>query len=265
MLLAGQDSSDDDSPLFEDDGFDLYDPLEAWDEEPPTAVALSQPLPPSDESQPIPSSDESQVASQPLLPSDELPVASLPLVYIADDPWPLPPSDNPTSILPLDPSEVEFEPLDRLDTVSVASRRQAIIPVREKKRPRKPSPPRARRPPSEEQLDKFLSKGCGCSRSCYLQFERGYYITMREEANAMNKDHLDMFVKGQIVANTSFSDIVGPSHHHVATPRQRARATTFLHLGKRVCRETFLILHGIGKQEWLTAHYLHNHSDLCTF
>ena len=61
------------------------------------------------------------------------------------------------------------------DTVSVACRLKDLVPVKEKKRPRKPSPPRQRRPSSDEWLDRFLERGCGCASNCWKLFDREYY------------------------------------------------------------------------------------------
>ena len=57
---------------------------------------------------------------------------------------------------------------------------------------------------------------------------------------------LDMVVLGQIQAFTCMDTVVGPSHKHAPHQRQRARAQSLMHAGKRVCRDTFLALHAIG-------------------
>ena len=137
----------------------------------------------------------------------------------------------------------------KADTISYACRPQEIVPVRKKKRRRKPSPQRNKRLSSDEQLDKFLARGCQCENSCYTLFDREYYSLRRGEASERTKLELDFVILGEIMAFVDFnaSAVVGPSHKHVPTPRQRTRATTFLHAGKKICRETFLALHGIGK------------------
>ena len=72
-------------------------------------------------------------------------------------------------------------------------------------------------------------------------------MRQRDEANQLTRDELDMVVLGQIMAFTCMNEVVGPSHHHAPTQRQRARANTFFYHGKKVCRNTFMALHGIGK------------------
>ena len=84
-----------------------------------------------------------------------------------------------------------------------------------------------------------------------LKTSREYYRIRRGEAREFTKLELDFVILGQLMAFVNFdvSSIVGPSHKHVPTPRQRTRAGIFLHAGKKICRETFLALHGIGKNE----------------
>ena len=135
---------------------------------------------------------------------------------------------------------------DKPPTISFACRRQELVPVRDKRRPRKPSPLRNRRPSSDDLLEEFLSRGCRCASKCYRQFDRVYYGTRRDEANALTKDELDMVVLGQIMACMSVSPVVGPSHKHTPHRRQQVK-TTFFHQGKKICRDTFLALHGLGK------------------
>lgn len=82
------------------------------------------------------------------------------------------PTSSTSSSLPLVPSLIP-------PTVSFACRKGEIIPVKEKKRPRKPSPPRNKRPSSSQQLDNFLAKGCRCAGKCYQQFDREYFELMQ--------------------------------------------------------------------------------------
>ena len=90
-------------------------------------------------------------------------------------------------------------------------------------------------------------RGCCCASRCSEQFDRAEYVRRRDEAHQLTKDELDLVVLGQIMACTSLDEVVGPSHHHVRTYRLKMRTKIFHHLGKRICRSTFLILHGIGK------------------
>ena len=145
------------------------------------------------------------------------------------------------------------------DTISVACRLQDLVPVKEKKRPCKPSPSRSRRPSCDEWLDRFLERGCGCASNCFQQFDREYYCLKRDEANDLSRELLDMVVLGQIQAFTCMENVVGPSHKHAPHQRQRTRVQTLMHAGKRVCKETFLALHTLG------IHVYTKQIDLCTF
>ena len=69
----------------------------------------------------------------------------------------------------------------------------------------------------------------------------------RDEHLQLTRDQLDMVVLANIMAGICVEDVVGPSHNHAATQRQRTRVKFFYHLGKKICRSTFLVLHGIGK------------------
>ncbi len=69
----------------------------------------------------------------------------------------------------------------------------------------------------------------------------------RDEANSLTREELDMVVLGQIQAFLCVDDVIGPSHKHTPTQRKITRVNIFFHLGKKICRGTFLALHGIGK------------------
>ena len=131
--------------------------------------------------------------------------------------------------------------------MSFACKQQELVPVREKKRPRKPSPQRNKQLSPAEQLDEFLVRGCRCAGKCSEQFDREEYTEWRDEAFAMTRDELDKAVLIQIRCFTSMDDVVGPSHKHMPTQRQRTRAQFFYHAGRKICRDTFLIVNGIGK------------------
>ena len=108
-----------------------------------------------------------------------------------------------------------------------------------------PSPLRNKRPSSDHLLDGFLQRGCRCSSKCCLFFTREYYRTRRDQANSLATVELDMVVLGQIGACVN-DEVVGPSHHHTPTDE---RAPGQYSKGKRICRETFLTLHAIGKEK----------------
>ena len=130
--------------------------------------------------------------------------------------------------------------------VSFACKQHGLIPVKEKKRPRKPSPLRTRRRSSEVQLDDFFSNGCHCEKKCFKLFDKEYYNDTRNEAKALTRDELDML----LMAFVSVEQVVGPSHKHAPKTRERAMVKTFYHHGKPICRDTFLALHGIGNSPY---------------
>ena len=93
--------------------------------------------------------------------------------------------------------------------------------MREKKRPRNPSPERNKQASPDKQLDEFLRRGCCCASRCYQLFYREEYKKRRDEANSMSRDELDMLVLGNIMALASVDDVVGPSHKHTHQPSGR--------------------------------------------
>ena len=100
------------------------------------------------------------------------------------------------------------------DWISTACHLQDLIPVKEKKRPRKPSPPRQSRPFFNDWVDEFLARGCKCASKCSEQFDREYYSEKRDQANSLSWEMLDVVVLGQIQAFTGMDNVVGPSHKH---------------------------------------------------
>ncbi len=200
-------------PVF-DDEYDLYDPTEE----------------PTEEPEPLPS----------------LQSAPEPLLSLQSAPEPLPSLQSaPEPLLSLQSAPTSSG--SRESTTSTACRRRDLAPGIISKRPRKPSPPRQRQRSANEKLDEFISRGCRCAKKCHLQFSKKDYEGKRDEANYLTREELDMMLMGKIMALTQCSDVVGPSHRHAPTQRKKTRAT-FFHQGKKICRDTFLALHGIGKQ-----------------
>ena len=102
----------------------------------------------------------------------------------------------------------------------------------------------------DEKLASFLSKGCGCKfykgGPCYRQFDATHFRDIQDQCNSLTKDELDLVLLGQIMANISCLDVVGPRSKHAPSPRQRSRILVFYHHGAKICRDTFLMLHGVG-------------------
>jgi hypothetical protein len=111
--------------------------------------------------------------------------------------------------------------------------------------PHTPSRGSSRKTP-EEKLADFLSNGCGCKAKCSGLFDAEYYQAKRDHCLSLTKQELDLVVLGQIMANIHTSSVVGPRYKNAPSPRQRSRVD-FYHHGQRICKVTFLILHGIGK------------------
>lgn len=100
---------------------------------------------------------------------------------------------------------------------------------------------------SDPQLTAFLVSGCGCKQDqgkpCFQSFPREHYESLRMQCAELTRNDLDLILFGQLSA--LLSTTASTQSHRPATSRQRS-SMTFYHRGIRVCRKTFLILHGIG-------------------
>ena len=99
----------------------------------------------------------------------------------------------------------------------------------------------------ETNIMEFVQRGCGCTMGrkgpCSALFTREHYQTMRADAAALTWSELNMVVMGEVMALTTMG-----SHN---------QTTIFQHRGHRVCRKTFLFLHGMGKRkfELIKSHF----------
>ena len=96
----------------------------------------------------------------------------------------------------------------------------------------------------------FLSRGCGCRLipgGCCHQFTQEHYEQVRSWCASLSRPELDMLLMGQIMSltNTSELSVHSTSYRHKEQERARSRMT-YYHQGLKVCRSTFLFLHGIG-------------------
>ena len=102
-------------------------------------------------------------------------------------------------------------------------------------------------------VEDFIVNGCSCqlgpnSTPCCQQFSADHYRELRCWCSEMTRGEKDMVIKAQVMALTDISTSTRHSleHRHASQERQKERAS-YLHQGLRVCRPTFLFLHGMGK------------------
>ena len=104
----------------------------------------------------------------------------------------------------------------------------------------------------ERKTQQFHEQGCGCkllkSGPCSSLFSVEHYMNMRANAAELSWAELNMVVMGQVVAFTCLDDDVlnSSKYRHAQKGREKC-STLFHHQGHRVCRKTFLFLHGIGE------------------
>ena len=92
----------------------------------------------------------------------------------------------------------------------------------------------------ERATTEFVRNGFGCRMGnkgpCSALFSRENYRAMRADAAALSWNELNMVLIGQVMALTAMAS--------------RNQVTVFQHHRHRVCRKTFLFLHGIGKRKF---------------
>ena len=108
----------------------------------------------------------------------------------------------------------------------------------------------------EQTVQGFLSRGCGCSivpGGCCQQFAPAHFEQMRSLCAALSRAELDLILMGQIMSLTNNSELTVNfmSHRHKRQERVHSNMTYF-HQGLKVCRATFLFLHGIGTKMFKT-------------
>ena len=81
--------------------------------------------------------------------------------------------------------------------------------------------------------------------ACCVQFTREQYEDIRDQCAELSHELLDGIVIGQIMAHIANGTIVGLRNRHTPSARKRAHMI-FYHHRVRICKETFLHLHGIG-------------------
>ena len=124
---------------------------------------------------------------------------------------------------------------------------------------------------SEDQIDPteypdieaFVNTSCGCdlapgNEPCSGLFSVQHYVTLRAQCCLLSKDELDMVLMGSIMSTINNGDHIHDGRHK---PAKRQRVTVnFMHESHKVCKKTFLFLHGIGKKRLQTvkSHYQTN-------
>ena len=103
------------------------------------------------------------------------------------------------------------------------------------------------------------SKGCGCKRDggkpCSAAFSREQFEYSRMQCAELSRAELDMAILGQLAA--LLISTPQTSGHRPSNQRHRTKMA-FHFNGKPTCRDTFLVLHGIGKridQIWSLSQY----------
>ena len=100
-------------------------------------------------------------------------------------------------------------------------------------------------------LSRFATTGCVCTKfkgkPCSLQFSCEYVESVRASCAELSHSELDMVIFGQLMACVNDSSSVSVVARHQESERLKSY-TSFFHRGKPVCRQMFLILHGISKK-----------------
>lgn len=99
----------------------------------------------------------------------------------------------------------------------------------------------------------YTEHGCSCTLGpdggpCCHQFSEEQYRDMRSQCAELSHEQLDLVIMGQIMAMTSTSDLTRHSITHRKKENRQLSYTSFYHHGLRICRKTFIFIHGIS--EW---------------
>ena len=103
----------------------------------------------------------------------------------------------------------------------------------------------------ERKVQEFVATTCGCNLvnngPCSSLFHVKHYLATRGETAELSWGELNLIILGEIMALTcSNKYTLNSKYRH--TPKERERSVTlFHHRGHRVCRKTFLFLHGVGE------------------
>lgn len=111
----------------------------------------------------------------------------------------------------------------------------------------------------ERKVQEFSVHGCRCRWKCSAQFNTEHYRAARANAAELSWNELNMAVMGQVMALTCCDQLTKHSTVHRHAPTEWQKATVlFHHHGQRVCRRTFLFLHGISDTKFkaIKEHYL---------
>ena len=104
-------------------------------------------------------------------------------------------------------------------------------------------------------IQSFVSSTCGCAvhndKPCSEQFTFDHYFEFRMQCKELTRVELDMALLGQLSAFTFSSEqtMRSTTYRHPSNSRQHSYSTfTLTHRGRKVCRKTFLFLHGISEK-----------------
>ena len=143
-----------------------------------------------------------------------------------------------------DTEDCEDEVSDIVDTKEVIEQAISVASIQ---------PPTVDDAESDMTIPRFMTDGCGCKHNdgqpCSNLFTAEQLQGSRLEANELSRDELDLVILGKLAAFLRV-DKARPQQH-------RAH---FLHGGQKVCKKTFLFLHGIGEMRLknLMKHFKQN-------
>lgn len=103
----------------------------------------------------------------------------------------------------------------------------------------------------ERDTQTFSEEGCSCvygpgGRPCCQHFSRQQYLDFRAQCAELSHAEMDMVLMGQVMALSESRDLTRHSLTHRKNENRQRGYMFFYHQGLRVCRKTFLFLHGIS-------------------
>ena len=142
-----------------------------------------------------------------------------------------------------DTEDCEEEVSDIVDTEEIIEQAISVASIQ---------PPIVDAAESDTTIPRFMTDGCVCEHNngqpCSNLFTAEQLQESQLECKELSRDKLDLVILGKLVAFLRVDK---------ARPQQRAH---FLHEGQKVCKNTFLFLHGIGEMRLknLIKHFKQN-------
>ena len=84
------------------------------------------------------------------------------------------------------------------------------------------------------EVQRFMRDGCGCNAMCSAQFDVSEYTTMRDSCGDLTREHMDLFMMGQLSATTFDSSKTRVGYRDLNKQSRQRPKSSFRHRGQKV-------------------------------